>query len=35
LPLLVNAGRVDVAIVTNENSTSDPTYDINDASDGP
>jgi hypothetical protein len=33
--LLVNAGRVEVVIVTNENSTIDPTYDVNDASDGP
>jgi hypothetical protein len=35
VPLLVNAGRVEVVIVTNENSTIDPTYDVNDASDGP
>jgi hypothetical protein len=33
--LLVNAGCVEVVIVTNENSTIDPTYDVNDASDGP
>jgi hypothetical protein len=28
-------GCVEVVIVTNENSTIDPTYDVNDASDGP